>query len=212
MHVPRLLPPLLFLALALATPAATSSREMRARSTTFVTGSMVVVWGDPFGPMYTHEGVGSQSLVVRGNVTARDDLPGYYTYDATRIWGTLHAEWTGEGSRYTLDLDFALETDDTPHMPTIVVPDSDAFIVTGMDFTGTLTVNGQTTSAKGMAATVATPPGLFGYDVQSRVNTVVLYRSELGAQFVICWSEKSQTIYGMEASAADHMRQKVLIA
>ena len=201
----------MFLAIILATPVATSSREIRARSTAFASGNMVVVWGDPFGTMYTSSGTGSQSITVRGNVTARDDLPGYFVYDMIRLWGSLHAEWTNETNHYVLDADFRLQTDHTPHMPTIILPDANAFMVTGMDFKGAFTTNGEERTAEGMAALVATPPGFFGYDVQSRISTVILYESVLGAQFVICWAEKSQVIYGIYSPAADHLRQKVLV-
>ncbi len=202
---------IVFLALALAAPVTNSAREIRARSTAFTTGPMVVVWGDPFGAMYTTQGLGSESLTIRGNVTGRDELPGYYVYDQTRLSGNLHAEWNWEGDHYVLDASFVLVTAETPHMPTTVVPDVDAFIVTGMDFAGVFSKNGEKTSAEGMAALVATRPGLFGYDVQSRITTVILYRSLLGAQFVICWSEKAQEIFGMQSQPADRMRQKVLI-
>ena len=210
MRLTRLSLLVLFLALILATPVATSSRELRARSTAFTTGPMVVVWGDPFGAMHKAKGQGSELLTVRGNVTARDDLPGYYVYDQTRVSGGLHAEWNSGGDYYVLDASFVLITDETPHMPTIIVPEADAFMVTGMDFAGVFSKNGEKTSAEGMAALIATPPGLFGYDVQSRTTTVILYRSLLGAQFVICWSEQSQQIFGMDSPATDRMRQKVL--
>lgn len=197
--------------LSLLTIPVASSGEIRARSSATATGNMVVVWGDPFGTMQVSQGTGSETLMVRGNVTPRTDLPGFYVYDRIRLTGKLHAEWTLGTDQYVLDASFVLVADETVEMPTTIVPDADSFAVLGMDFTATLSMNGETRTAHGIAALVAAAPGYFGYEAESRTTTVILYQSFLGAQFVFRWAETSQVIYGVEVPAADRLRQKVIM-
>ncbi len=197
--------------LMLALPAATApSNTPRATSQTASSGSMTVIYGNPYSANPWAQGTGSQSLTLRGDVEPRTDLPGYYTYNTIRLSGSAHAEWTDGQHQFILDASFTMQSDQPMKMPSTTVPLANAFIITDMMYMGTLTVDGQARQATGMAQMVAAAPGLFGFTGQSRATTILIYYSQsLGYQFVLRWSEAPQTIFGIPGPAASQFSQTV---
>ena len=83
----RILPALLVTITLLSSPSLVaisgpqaSVTPQTARSTTIATGTLSVLWGDPYEAARVDQGTGNVTMTIQGNITPRADLPGYYTY------------------------------------------------------------------------------------------------------------------------------------
>ncbi len=210
---PKTGPPVaLVLLLLLALPTVTSpGNTLHATSLASASGKMIAIWGNPYDSMPYATAVGWESVTLRGEVSPAQNLTGYYKYSTERLRGAAHVEWTDGNRQFVLDATFSMQTDRAPSMPAITLPSADSFIITMLEFTATLTVDGRATQATGMAQMIASAPGLFTFPGQARGTMIALYDSPLGYQFVLRWSEANQSIYGIPQPAADRFSQQVKI-
>lgn len=181
-----------------------------AYSQASATGSFSMIWGDPYHTPTISQGTGSESLTITGNVAKQPNLPGYYAYTTLTLSGSLHAEWSDNGNNYVLNASLYLSAYETGYERISINPSGDSFYVSFMDYTASLTVNGVTNHTSGEAGIKAAAPGFFAFQGQARTTTIIIYAPSLGhPQYVIRWSETSQTIDGIPQPAASQFTQVV---
>ena len=212
LHATKAIAFVLVLLVLFTFPIAGAGGTNKAQSRTSATGSMIVVWGDPYTVMSVAVGEGKQSVRLQGQVVQRSDLPGFYVYTTMRLSGTSHVEWTSGRDAYVLDVIFEFTADQTPMMPATTLPGADSFVITEMLFEATLSINGQEMSDSGMGQVLALAPGCFGFDGAARVTVILLYAPLLDIQFGLRWSSTAQTISGIEHPAAEQFRQQVTLS
>jgi len=180
-----------------------------ALSTTIATGTLSVLWGDPYSDARINQGTGNVTLTVNGAITPRNDLPGYYTYKyPSDIDGDLEAQWTASNESYFLDV--YLYQGYSEYNRTTVYPAADTFAAMYVYFWGTLSVNGVTSQIRGLAAAVAAAPDFFSFHGTARATYVILYpQTYHGNSYVFRWSQTDQNISGIEQPRADSLTQTV---
>ncbi len=212
----RILPALLVTMTLLSTPsllAITGSQSPSsphaALSSTIATGTLSVLWGDPYAAARVDRGSGNVSMTVQGAVTPRDDLPGYYTYTyPSNIDGDVEVQWTASGNTYFFDI--YLYQGYSPYNRTTIYPAAATFGAMYMYFSGTMTVNGAVSQIHGLAALVAAAPGFFSFHGNARATYIVLYPLTYhGNQYVFRWSQTDQIISGIEQPMSDSLTQTV---
>jgi len=185
-------------------------QTLTAASTATSAGTLSVLWGDPYVPARINTGTGNETLTITGPVTARSDLPGYYTYDQarTQTQGELEAQWSTSNATYVVDIYFS--QGDSPYNKTTIIPSQNAFAAMYIYFDGDLTVNGITSHIQGLAALVAATPGLFSFRGTVPATYVILYPQTFhGNQYVFRWSKTDQTINGIAQPASQSLLQAV---
>ncbi len=184
------------------------------------TGNFNVIWGDPYLTPTVSQGTGSGSVSTTGNAAALSNLPGYYAYTTVTASGSVDADWTNKDNNYTLDVYLSLAAYENAYQnayghesdKVTLNPSGNSFYVALMDYSGSLTVNGVAHPIGGYAGVKAAIPGYFTQQGQSRMITIILYAPSLGSsQYVIRWSEASQTIDGIQLPAASQFSQYVRI-
>jgi len=202
--------PLLIVTIALIsiTGRASYIAQPGATSTAQATGSLSVMWGDPYRPAAGAQGAGSETLSVQGPVIA-SNLPGYYTYKDPSIWGTFNAQWNTSNATYSVDATFYQS--DSPYNRTTIFPAANTFAVSYMYVDAKITINGIVTHQEdGLAALLADAPGFFSYHGTARATMIVLYSpSHHADQYFFRWSQTSQVIDGIQQPAAATLTQTV---
>ncbi len=181
-----------------------------AYSQATATGNLTIIWGDPYQAPTISQGTGSESVSITGNVVQQTNLPGYYAYTTITLSGSLHVAWSDKGNNYILDASLSLATYENQYERISINPNADSFYVSFTDFTTSLTVNGVASHTSGDAGIKAAAPGFFTQPGQARMTTIILYARSLGnPQYVIRWSQASQTIDGIPQPAASQFTQSV---
>ena len=201
---------LVLLAVLTVSVVAVYYQGSHAYSGASASGNFSIIWGDPYKPAKISLGTGSESFTINGNVAKWGNETGYYTYTNFILQGRLHGAWSSAGSTYVLDANLTLETYETPYMKIIIAPSANSFIVSYMDYSASLAVNGLTQHIGGVAGMKAAAPGYFAFQGQDRSTTFIVYAPSLGyPQFVLQWSHSSQTVNGIQLPAADQFSQTV---
>ncbi len=187
-----------------------NSHTMRAQAKAAASGTATVEWGNPYLNQTVSYGKGWEKLIVRGAVYPTPYTDGYYTYHDARLRGSLHVEWSNNTETYVLDVSFSRGTNYAygHDMPTKIVPIANALAVTGMDYDGTLVVNGVSSSLDGLAALITDVPGAFGFQGAHSTVGIVFYISP-NFQVEVVWSEANQTIRGVFHPACGIMTHSV---
>ncbi|TMI28644.1 hypothetical protein E6H36_00350 [Candidatus Bathyarchaeota archaeon] len=189
----------------LAMASAGSAASAVARNA--AAGPATIVWGNPFAVPTIALGNGWEKVTVRGSVEPVPGKSGYYAFQSPRLVGSLHAEWTNASDKYVLDASFSgiSQYEEYSHYyPIRIIPAANALEATGLEITGTLTINGKTTTLDALAALSTAIPGYSGFQGVSPSIYVVFYiSSEL--MITIGWSQADQTIRGIFHPACSRM-------
>ncbi len=182
-----------------------------ALSTTVATGTLSVLWGDPYAAVKVDEGVGNLTMTVQGSITPRADLPGYYIYSyPAQVDSDIEVQWTASGNTYFFDI--YLYQGSSPYNRTTIFPTAGTFAAMYLYYSGTMTVNGAPSTVHGLAALVAAAPGFFSFHGNARATYIVLYpQTYHGNQYVFRWSQTNQIINGLEQPRCDSLTQTVQI-
>src|SRR5215831_19518685 len=211
----RILPALLVTLTLLSTPSLVaitgtqSPSSQTALSSTVATGTLSVLWGDPYSAARVDQGTGNVTMTVQGSITPRADLPGYYTYNyPSTIDGDVEVQWAASGNSYFFDI--YLYQGYSPYNRTTIYPAANTFAAMYVYFSGTLTVNGAVSQVHGLAALVAAAPGFFSFRGNSRATYIILYpQTYHGNQYVFRWSQTDQVINGLEQPMSASLSQSV---
>jgi len=182
----------------------------QAVSTATAAGPLSIDWGDPYMTPETAQGTGWETLTITGRISQQPNLPGYYKYNTIILIGGLHTEWSDPLSTYALDVSFSLTSYETLYQKVTLNPSADSFYVSSMGYSATLVVTGHPTFFSGQAAVKAAVPGYFEQHGRSGVTTLIIYAPSLGdSQFVVRWSQTSQTVDGEPLPAATQFSQTI---
>ncbi len=193
--------------------ASTSSTVMTVARDAAV-GRATIVWGNPFSVPTIAYGNGWEKVTVRGSVDPVTGATGHYIFQSAKIQGSLHVTWVNASDKYGLDASFSgiSQYEEYSHYyPIRIIPAANALEATGIEFTGTLTVNGKTTALDALAALTTAIPGYSGFQGNYPSIYAVLYiSSEL--MITIGWSQADQTIRGIFHPACSSLIHMVRLA
>jgi hypothetical protein len=212
----KLLPMILSVLIAVAVPLATASTgpTMTAAARDVAVGRATIVWGNPFSVPTTAYGNGWEKMTVRGSVDLAAGANGYYSFQFAKLLGKLHAAWVNASDTYVLDASFSGISDYeeySHYYPIRLIRAANALEATGIESTGTLTINGKPASFDALAALTTAIPGYSGFRGSYPSIYVVFYiSSEL--MITIGWSQGSQTIRGIFHPACSSLIHVVRLA
>ncbi len=187
-----------------------------AYSQASATGDLNIIWGESYLTPTVSRGTGSASLSLTGTAGPQNRPPGYFAYSTVIASGSVHAEWSDNGNNHVLDAYLSLTQNENEYgyghesEKVTLNPSGNSFYVALMDVDSSLTVNGVTSQSSGYAGVKAAAPGFYGQKGEARTITVIFYAPSLGQpQYVIRWSEASQTVDGIQLPAASNFTQSV---
>ena len=136
---------------------------------------------------------------MSGSVNSTVGANGYDNFLRPRLQGSLHAAWMNASDKYVLDASFSGISDYeeySHYYPIRTNPAINALEATGIEFTGTLSLNGKTTALDALAALTTAIPGYSGFQGSHPSIYVVFYVSS-DLMITIGWSQGSQTVRGV---------------
>ncbi len=215
-HRTKLLSMVIALLVVLTVPLAMASTgsTMTAAARDAAVGRATIVWGNPFSVPTIAYGNGWEKVVVRGSVDPVAGANGYYIFQSAKLLGGLHATWVNASDKYVLDASFSgisRYEEYSHYYPIRIIPAANALEATGIEFTGTLTVDGKATALDALAALTTAIPGYSGFQGSYPSIYVVFYiSSEL--MITIGWSQADQTIRGIFHPACSSLIHVVRLA
>ncbi len=203
-----------FIVLAVPLAMASTSLTMTAAARDAAVGTATIVWGNPFSVPTIVYGNGWEKVMVRGLVDSTASANGYYSLQSATLLGSLHATWMNASDKYVLDASFSgiSNYEEYSHYyPIRINSAANALEATGIEFTGTLAINGKTTVLDALAALTTAIPGYSGFQGNYPSIYIVFYiSSEL--MITIGWSQGSQTIRGIFHPACSRLIHIVRLA
>lgn len=184
-----------------------SGQTANAGARVAAVGKATIVWGNPFFVPTVSYGTGWEKTAIRGTVLPTPNANGYYTFQSMKLIGSLHTEWANASQRYVLDASFATIDnfqEYSHYYPVKIIPAANALEATGLEFTGTLSVNGESRALNGLVAITTAVPGYIGFQGSSPAIYVVFYVSS-DMQVTIGWSQASQTVRGIYHPACSNL-------
>ncbi len=200
--------------LAVPLAMASTGTTMTAAARDAAVGPATIVWGNPFSVPTIAYGNGWEKVIVRGSVEPESGGSEYYVFQSAKLLGSLHVTWTNASDKYVLDASFSgiSQYEEYSHYyPIRIIPAANALEATGIEFTGTLTVNGKTTALDALAALTTAIPGHSGFQGRYPSIYAVFYiSSEL--MVTVGWSQAGQTIRGIFHPACSNLIHVVRLA
>jgi hypothetical protein len=178
---------------------ASTSQTITAAARDAAVGNATIIWGNPFLVPTIAYGTGWERLAIRGVVLPTPGVSGYYTFQSMRLLGNVHAQWVNGNQRYVLDASFSVIEDFNEYQhfyPIKVIPAANALEATGVESSGTLTINGKSSPFDALAALATGVPGALGFQGTYPAVYIVFYISS-DLQIMLGWSQASQTIRGI---------------
>ena len=200
--------------LAVPLAIANSGQATNAAARVAAVGDATIIWGNPFLAPTIAYGTGWERTAVRGTVLPTPDVDGYYTFQTMKLAGSLHTVWTNASERYVLDATFTTIDnfqEYSHYYPLKIIPAANALEATGLEYHGTLVVNGKSTAIYGLVAVTTAIPGYIGFQGSHPAIYAVFYISQ-EMTITIGWSQASQTIRGIYHPACSNLVHIVRMA